>query len=83
MELYELHILKRLLTKHCIGAKHTAIEHCYGGLPKHAQYAAKYFTKELIKKEFILLKKTEYGNQVSLNPDRLPEIRNMIEDDKN
>lgn len=57
-----------------IGGKHTAFEHVTRGIPPHQYGAAKEITEELIKEGFILLKKTSYGLQISLNPRRLTEI---------
>jgi len=73
-------ILRKLYRRRIIGGKHTAVEHLTKGLPKHVVGSAKEVVKELIKEGFILPKKTSYGLQVSLNPEKIDEITRIIED---
>ena len=72
-------ILKKLYRHRVIGGKHTAIENLTHGLPKHLVGKAKDAVNELIKGGFILQKPTSYGLQVSLNPEKIKEIENIIE----
>ena len=73
-------ILRKMFRLRVIGGKHTAVEHLTKGLPKHAIGEAKKAVKELIKEEFVLLKPTSYGMQVSLNPEKIDEIVKIIEE---
>ncbi|MEK6953190.1 MAG: hypothetical protein AABX29_09325 [Nanoarchaeota archaeon] len=72
-------ILRKLYRHRIIGGKHTAVEHLTKGLPKHIVGEAKEAVKELIKEGFILTKPTNYGLQVSLNPEKIDEIYKIIE----
>ena len=72
-------ILRKLYRRRIIGGKHTAVEHLTKGLPKHIAGEAKEAVNELIKEGFILSKPTSYGLQVSLNPEKIGEIENIIE----
>ncbi len=71
-------IVRKLYARRIIGHKHTAIEHVTKSLPKHIVGEAKKALNELIKEGIILLKKTSYGDQVSLNPDKLFEIEQIL-----
>ena len=71
-------ILRKLYRRRVIGGKHTAVEHLTKGLPRHAAGAAKEIIKELIKQGFIIPKSTSYGLQVSLNPEKIDEILEII-----
>ncbi len=75
-------ILRKLFRRRIIGGKHTAIENLTKGLPKHAVGEAKNAINELAKEGLILSKHTSYGLQVSLNPERIDEICNIIEGKK-
>jgi len=72
-------ILRKLFRRRIIGNKHTAIENVKSGIPSHLQGEAKNVTELLIKKGLILAKPTAYGTQISLNPERIEEIINIIE----
>ena len=74
-------ILRRLLDKRMIGGKHTAFENALGGIPKHLRGDAKDALEEFIKTGFVQAKPTHYGLQVSLNPDRLEEIKKIVNDE--
>ncbi len=71
-------VLRKLYRHRIIGGKHTAVENLTKGLPKHAVGAAKEAVSELIKAGFIIPKKTSYGLQVSLNPEKIKEISELI-----
>ena len=75
------HILTKLFNKKIIGSKHTAIENSVKGLETIDQYEAKRVVKGLVKEGILLLKKTHYGDQVSLNPKKLREARSMMRKD--
>lgn len=79
---YEAIILRKLFRHRIIGGKHTAIEHLTHSLPKHAIKEAKKSIEELIKKQMILTKPTSYGLQISLNPTKIKEIIQIIEENK-
>ncbi len=72
-------ILRKLYRRRVIGGKHTAFEHIMSGIPSHLAGDAKKTAEDLIKENFILAKRTSYGLQISLNPDRLEEIIKIIE----
>lgn len=74
------HILKKLFRRRVIGGKHTAIEYVMSGIPSQAYGEAKKAAEELIKEGLIIPKPTSYGLQISLNPERLPEIILLIGD---
>lgn len=71
-------ILRKLFRHRIIGGKHTAFEHVVSGFPSHVLGVAKKTAEELIKKDLILAKHTNYGLQVSLNPDRIDEIKRIL-----
>lgn len=71
-------ILRKLHRLRIIGGKHTAVEHLTSGLPKHIAGEAKKAVGDLIKEGLILKKPTSYGLQVSLNPERIKEIEEII-----
>jgi hypothetical protein len=78
MDRYTRTICNRLLLRKCIGAKHTAIEHCFKGIPKHEIGTAKVRLGELINGGYLLVKPTSYGVQVSLNPEKMNEIKRWL-----
>ncbi len=73
------HILRKLYRRRVIGGKHTAIEYVMSGIPGHAMGEAKKAAEELIREGLIIPKPTGYGLQISLNPERLEEIKRMME----
>ncbi len=72
-------ILRKLFRHRIIGGKHTAIEYLFHGFPKHLIGEAKEIIDELVQQNIILVKPTSYGLQVSLNPEKIEEITNIIE----
>ena len=72
-------ILKRLYRRRIIGGKHTAIEHLTAGISGHLIGEAKRTIAELVKKGYLLPKPTSYGLQISINPEKMPEILEIIE----
>lgn len=71
-------ILRKLYRRRIIGGRHTAIENLIKGLPKHSRDKAKYIVIELIKENLILKKETSYGLQVSLNNEKIKQIKEHI-----
>lgn len=74
-------ILRKLFRRRIIGGKHTAFEHVMSSIPSHLTGSAKKVTEELIKEGLIMSKPTSYGLQISLNPERIEEIVQIIEND--
>ncbi|MBI4451673.1 hypothetical protein HY642_06885 [Candidatus Woesearchaeota archaeon] len=72
-------ILRKMFDRRIIGEKHTAFEHVMSGIPRHLAGDAKEAAIQLIRQGFIIVKPTSYGLQISLNPERMAEIRNIIE----
>lgn len=80
-EQIKLHILKKLFGMRCWMGKHTSIHNMQKGLPGHAR-DSKVINKivmELIRKEFVLSKPTNYGLELSLNIKKKSEIEEYIE----
>lgn len=75
----EVIILRKLFRRRAIGGRHTAFEHITAGIPKHLHGEAKKTAEKLIKQGFILAKPTLYGQQISLNPEKLNEVLRIIE----
>lgn len=73
-------ILHKLLRHGYVGARHTALENLPKGLPRCLHKEAMKTARKLIKKGFITVKPTSYGLQVSLNPHRIAEIEEIIND---
>ena len=71
-------LLYHLRRKKVIGAKHTHYDTLRFGFPKHLGKQVEYIAKELIKSSWLVTKPTNYGLQVSLNRDKLPEIEDFI-----
>ncbi|MGQ9469972.1 MAG: hypothetical protein ACUVTD_09205 [Nitrososphaerales archaeon] len=79
MEIIKKAVLRKMLASQIIGGRHTAIENISKGFPKHLRWDVEKAVKQLIKEGYIILKPTSYGLQVSLNPTRIKEIREMVE----
>ena len=73
------HILRKLFRRRIVGGKHTAVEHVMSGLPVHAQGEAKKATEDLIREGLLIPKPTGYGLQISINPERLEEIKRILQ----
>lgn len=72
------HILRKLYRRRVIGGKHTALEHVMSGIPSHAYGDAKKAAEDLIRQGLVIPKPTNYGLQISLNPEKLEEIKRMM-----
>jgi hypothetical protein len=79
MELESL-ILRRMYRRHYIGGKHTDIVHLEKSLPKHVRGEAKKAILNLLREGILLPKRTGYGFHVSLDPERLDEVKAWIGD---
>jgi hypothetical protein len=73
-------ILYKLFRKRNIGGKHTHLENLFHGIPKHLHGEAKYHVQLLIKEKFLLTKSAFYGPQISINPEKIEEIKKIIEE---
>jgi hypothetical protein len=76
----EVDILEKLYRHRFIGEKHTSEDNIPKSLPKHLRGEAKKALKNLIKQGYVTPKITSYGLEVSLNPKRIEEIRQIIEE---
>lgn len=72
-------ILRKLFRRRVIGGKHTAFENIMSGIPGHLTGDAKKAAEEMIKEGLINSKPTSYGLQISLNPEKIDEIMQIIE----
>jgi hypothetical protein len=79
LTLIEKAILEKMFRHGYIGGKHTSEDNIPKGLPKHVQGDAKKALKNLIRQGFIVPKTISYGLQVSLNPTRISEIKQILE----
>lgn len=71
-------ILNKMYFDGRIGGRHTAIENLKKGLPSHLSHYADKAIGSLIKDNYIIKKPTSYGPQMSLNPERIPDIEDML-----
>jgi hypothetical protein len=71
-------ILAKMLRHGYIGGKHTSEDNIPKGLPKHIRGEIKKALKNLIREGYIIPKITSYGTEVSLNPRRTAEIREIL-----
>jgi hypothetical protein len=75
---YHITILRNLFFKNYIGGKHTAKESALKSFQKNDRGNAEKAFKDLVKYNFIIFKKTGYGDHISLNPKMINEIKNII-----
>lgn len=76
---YHIGILERLHNRRCIGGRHTSKEDALKGLAKSSRGEVERAYQELIRRNYLLPKPTSYGEQVSLNPKLLPDIRPLLD----
>ena len=74
---WHIQILRNLLHRRCINKKHCHREQALGRLLQEDGKKANKALDELIKHGLVLSHPTHYGNQVTLNPKRLKDIRDM------
>jgi len=79
MEKYERAILAKLYRLRYIGGRHTSIYNVPKGFPKDERKNIETALKSLIKLGYIISKPTSYGTQISLNPRRIKDVRELIE----
>lgn len=72
-------ILDKLSRRRQWGGKHTSFDNLRKGAPSHLADKIKDAAKELIKKGFIVVKPTNYGQEVSLNNAKREEILVIVE----
>jgi len=75
MDSFERHILRKLYRRSCIGARHTALEHCFTGLRRDEIKHAKEAYLRLANTGYLIVKPTSYGVQVSITPQRVAEVK--------
>ena len=73
-------ILRKLFYDNRIGKKHISLENLKTGFPSHTKGDVDKKLKKLVKENLILHHPTSYGPQFALNPQRLQEIINLIQD---
>jgi hypothetical protein len=74
----QIAILEKLIYLKCIGGRHTSKDNVTKGFPKQERGYIKKELVNLIKKGYILQKPTSYGIEVSINPKKLSEIRELV-----
>ena len=75
MKLIEIQVLKKMFRHGYIGDWHTSTDNIPKGFPKHVRGEVK---KALIRKAYVIQKPTSYGTEVSLNPDVIDEITEIL-----
>ena len=71
-------ILEKMINHRFIGGKHTSIDNIPKGFPRNMIKEVKKEVKNLIKEGLIIAKPTSYGLEVSINPQKLREIEEII-----
>ncbi|MBS3062903.1 MAG: hypothetical protein J4203_03450 [Candidatus Diapherotrites archaeon] len=71
-------VLYNLHRRHKYGGSHAAYEHVARGFKSHLRGKAMEAADELIHMGLVFKKPTNYGLQVSLNPERAQEIKSII-----
>ena len=72
-------ILNKLARRNIFGAKHSSFDYISSGFPKHLAKKTVEVGKELINEGVMLSKPTHYGLEISLNPKRAAEIKEIIQ----
>ena len=72
-------ILRKLLYDNRIGAKHISLENLKTGFPSHLKGDVDKKLKKLVKENLILKHPTSYGPQYALNPTRLENIMDLLD----
>ena len=73
-------ILHKLTRKGKFEHSHTAIENLAKSFPPELKGKAKEISEDLIREGILYLKKTSYGNQVSINLDEKDKIMQYIDE---
>ena len=71
-------ILYHLRRKRVFGGVHTHFDTLKRGFPSHLGKDIEKIARALVKEQFLILKPTSYGLQVSLNKEKRPEIEEYI-----
>jgi hypothetical protein len=74
----EIDVLKKLYNHNFIGGKHTSEDNVPKSFPKHLHGEVKKALKNLIRQGYVKPKITSYGLEVSLNPRKIEEIKEII-----
>ena len=71
-------VLRHLWHCGCIGGRHTSKENTVKIFPSNKKRAGKKAIEELIRRNLIIAKPTSYGQQISLNPRLIRDIKRLI-----
>jgi hypothetical protein len=74
----EVALLRKMYTHNFIGERHTSADNIPKGFPKHQRGEIKKALKKLTRQGYVIPKVTSYGMEVSLNPRRIAEIRQLL-----
>ena len=72
-------ILHKLSRKGKFQASHTSIDNLPKGFPKEMRGIVKEVVKEMKKEQLLLTKPTHYGEEVSINLNKMDEVLRLIE----
>jgi hypothetical protein len=72
-------ILRKLFYDRRIGGKHISLDDLKRGFPSHLKGDVDKKLKKLVKENLVLKHPTSYGLQYALNPQRLQEIRDILD----
>ncbi len=76
----EKKVLEKLFVDRFIGGRHTSVSNVPKGFPKHLRGEVKKALKKLRKRGYLIVKPTGYGLEVSLKPDKIKEVRSILEE---
>ncbi len=72
-------VIKRLFALDKWQSNHILVKNLESGFPKHEMHKVKLVVNELIKSDFLIVKKSLHGNNVALNPVKKYYIDKIIE----
>jgi hypothetical protein len=75
----KIRILFNLLWSGYIGGRHTSVDNVIKNFPRNERKKAKKALKICYNEGYLILKPTHYGQEISLNPRMIKEIRNIPE----
>ncbi len=75
---YHVAILERLYNLRCIGGKHTSRENALRGFPKSERGEGSDALEDLVRRNYIILKRTSYGDQIFLNLQHIQDIKRIL-----
>ena len=73
-------LLRKLVYMGKWGGAHTSIDNVPKGFPKHLRGDVKEIAQKLIKQNILFAKPTNYGVEVSLNPEKKKEIEELTKE---